>query len=215
MPVGYGMSETASFVTGYPSTTPRAVLRGGGHGYPLPGNEVRVHCPDTGAPVGPGIEGELLVRGVTLMEHYVKQTRDECFDTDGWYRTGDIGFYDDDGVVHWLGRRSEMIKTAGASVSPSEVEVQLQRLESIKLARVIGVPDDRQGQIVVLCVELQAGASVTADEITSFLGERLSSYKIPKHVVFFEREKMPMNGNGAKVQDTQLLDAVRQRLGAR
>ena len=149
------------------------------------------------------------------MEHYVKQARDQCFDADGWYRTGDIGFYDDDGVVHWLGRRSEMIKTAGASVSPSEVEVQLQRLESIKLARVIGVRDDRQGQIVVLCVELQAGASVTADEITSFLRERLSSYKIPKHVVFFEAEEMPMNGSGAKVQDAQLLDAVRQRLGAR
>jgi acyl-CoA synthetase (AMP-forming)/AMP-acid ligase II len=212
MPVGYGMSETSSFLTGLPWTTPRSVFRKGSYGRLLPGNELRVIDQETGRGLGPDEEGELIVRGPTLMEHYVKRARAECFDADGFYRTGDLGSYDEDGFVYWGGRRTEMIKTAGANVSPAEIEVQLHAYEPVKLARVIGVPDERRDEIAVLCVELKDGATATEDDIKTFLRERLASYKVPKRVLFFRDDEIPMNRSGTKVQHEQLLAVVQERL---
>ena len=213
MPVGYGLSETSSFFTGLPCTTPREVFRTGTYGRLLPGNELRVVEPETGRVLGPGQEGELIVRGPTVMEHYVKRTRAECFNEDGFYRTGDVGSYDDDGYVYWGGRRTEMIKSGGANVSPAEIEVQLQAYEPVKLAHALGVPDERRDEITVLCVELKEHATATEDDIKSFLGERLASYKVPRHVLFFGEDEIPMNGSRTKVQDEHLLAVVQERLG--
>ena len=105
-----------------------------------------------------------------------------------------------------------MIKTAGANVSPAEIEVQLQAYAPVKLARVVGIPDERRDEIVVLCVELQERAVATEGDITSFLRERLASYKVPKRVLIFAEDEIPMNGSGTKVQDEQLLAVVRERL---
>jgi len=214
MPVGYGMSETSSFLTGLPWTTPREVFRKGSYGRLLPGNELRVVDPETDRVLGANEEGELVVRGATLMEGYVKRTRAESFDVDGFYRTGDLGSYDDEGYVYWGGRRTEMIKTAGANVSPAEIEVQLHAYEPVKLARVIGVPDDRRDEIAVLCVALKDGAIATEEDIQSFLRERLASYKVPKRVLFFDEDEIPMNRSGTKVQHEQLLAVVQERLRA-
>jgi acyl-CoA synthetase (AMP-forming)/AMP-acid ligase II len=148
------------------------------------------------------------------MEHYVKRTRAECFDADGFYRTGDLGSYDDEGYVYWSGRGTEMIKTAGANVSPAEIEVQLHAYEPVKLARVIGVPDARRDEIAVLCVELKDGATASEEDIKSFLRERLASYKVPKRVLFFDDDEIPMNRSGTKVQHEQLLAVVQERLEA-
>jgi fatty-acyl-CoA synthase len=213
MPVGYGMSETSSFFTGLPHWAPRAVFRKGSYGRLLPGNELRVIDPETGTVLGPNEEGELIVRGPTLMEHYVKQTRAECFDADGFYHTGDIGFFDADGLVYWGGRRTEMIKTGGANVSPAEIELQLQAFEPVKLSRAVGIPDDERDEIVVLCVELKQGATATEAEVQAFLRDRLASYKVPKHVVFFADGGIPLNRSGTKVKDEGLITTVRQRLG--
>jgi acyl-CoA synthetase (AMP-forming)/AMP-acid ligase II len=213
MPVGYGMSETSSFFTGLPHTAPRDVFRTGTYGRLLPGNEMRVIDPDTGKALGPDQDGELVVRGPTLMEHYVKRTRAECFDADGYYHTGDIGRYDDHGFVYWAGRRTEMVKTAGANVSPAEIEVQLQAFEPVKLARAVGVPDDDRDEIVVLCVELKDGATATEGELKAFLRERIASYKVPRHVLFFSEGEIPMNNSRTKVKDDALVTEVAQRLG--
>ncbi|XVQ07635.1 class I adenylate-forming enzyme family protein [Spirillospora sp. CA-255316] len=213
MPVGYGSSETCSFLTGHPSTTPRELLRKGTYGRLLAGNELRVVDPETGRVLGPGEEGELAVRGPTLMEHYVKRTRAECFDADGFYRTGDLGSYDKDGYVRFGGRRTEVIKTGGANVSPAEIEVELQAYEPVRLARAVGLPDDRREEIVVLCVELKDGATATEDGIRSFLRERLASYKVPKRVLFFDEGEIPMNRGGTKVRNKALLALVQERIG--
>jgi acyl-CoA synthetase (AMP-forming)/AMP-acid ligase II len=212
MPVGYGLSETSSFVAGFPYTTPRQLLRQGSYGRLLPGNELRVVDPETGRVLGPNEEGELIVRGPTLMEHYIKRTRDESFDGDGFYHTGDLGSYDDDGCVYFGGRLTEMIKTGLANVSPAELEIQLQAFEPVKLARAIGVPDERRDEIVVLCVELKDGAMASEPDITAFLRERVASYKVPKRVLFFAEDEIPMNGSGTKVQNEALLALVQERL---
>ena len=115
--------------------------------------------------------------------------------------------------MYWGGRRTEMIKSGGANVSPAEIEVQLQAYEPVKLARALGVPDERRDEITVLCVELKEHATATEDDIKSFLGERLASYKVPRHVLFFGEDEIPMNGSRTKVQDEHLLAVVQERLG--
>ncbi|MHB1446341.1 MAG: class I adenylate-forming enzyme family protein [Acidimicrobiales bacterium] len=210
-PVAYGLSETASIFAGHGWDTPRAVMRES-TGRLLPGNRLRVVDPDTGARLGPGQDGELAVAGPTLMEHYVGRTRYECFDPDGFFHTGDAGFFDTEGYVHWTGRRTEMIKTAGANVSPAELEVALRAFGPLKLARVIGLPDPRLGQRVVLAAVVKEGEATSAEEIKAFLRERVSAYKVPKSVVFFSDGEVPMTGSDTKVRDADLLKLVGDRL---
>jgi acyl-CoA synthetase (AMP-forming)/AMP-acid ligase II len=211
MPVGYGLSETCAFFIAHPWDTPRELLRAS-MGRLLPGNELRIVDPDTGRMVAAGEDGEFAIRGPTLMQHYVKKTRDECFDQDGFFHTGDAGYYDEDEYVHWTGRRTEMIKTAGANVSPAEIEVQLRACPPVKLARVVGVPDPRLDQLVVLCVTLKDGASATEGDIQAFLRDRVASYKVPKRVLFFAEGEIPMTGSETKVRDQELLALVTERL---
>jgi acyl-CoA synthetase (AMP-forming)/AMP-acid ligase II len=211
MPVGYGLSETCAFFTAHASDAPKEQMKAS-IGRPLPGNEVRVVDPDTGEVLGVGATGELALRGPTLMEHYVGRTRAECFDADGFFHTGDLGHVDDEGFLHFDGRRTEMIKTGGANVSPAEIEVQLRACEPVKLARVVGVEDARLDQLVVLCVELKEGHDATADDIRAFLNERIAAYKVPKRVLFFADGEIPMTASRTKVRDDALLALVHDRL---
>jgi fatty-acyl-CoA synthase len=211
MPVGYGLSETCAFFAAHPSSALRELMKQS-IGRLLPGNELRIVDPATGRRRGPGEEGELALRGPTLMEHYVKRTRGECFDPDGFFHTGDLGFFDRDGFVHFTGRRTEMIKTGGANVSPAEIEVQLRACDPVKLARVVGVPDERLDQVVVLCVELKDGARATEDDIKAFLRARVATYKVPRRVLFFGEDEIPLTSSETKVKDEALLALVRERL---
>ncbi len=210
-PVGYGLTETGAFFCAHRYDAPRHQRRAS-MGRLLPGNRLRVVDPDRGTPLGPGREGELAVRGPTLMERYLGRHRDDCLDDDGFFRTGDAGSYDDAGWVRFAGRRSEVIKTGGANVSPAELEVALRAHPAVTLARAVGVDDDLRGQVVVLCVVAAAGSAVSAGDITSFLAERLAPYKLPRHVVFMEEGEMPMTASGTKVRDDRLRDVVRRRL---
>jgi acyl-CoA synthetase (AMP-forming)/AMP-acid ligase II len=211
MPVGYGLSETCAFFAAHASDTPRHLLAQS-IGRLLPGNELRVIDPETGEVRGPGDDGELTLRGPTLMEHYVGRTRRECFDADGFFATGDLGSYDTDGYVQFSGRRTEMIKRAGANISPAELEVQLRACEPVKLARVVGIDDDRLGQIVVLCVELRDGVTATAEELQAFLRGRVAPYKVPDRVLFFADGEIPMTTSATKVRDDALVALAQSRL---
>jgi acyl-CoA synthetase (AMP-forming)/AMP-acid ligase II len=211
MPVGWGMSETCAFVSAHPSDTPRERAKVG-HGALLPGARLRVVDPDTGRPLGVDEEGELCVSGATRMLGYLGRPPEACFDQDGYFHTGDAGHVSADGNVHWSGRRTEMIKTGGANVSPAEVEVALRACPPVKLSRVLGVPDPRLDQAVVACIVLRDGRAATADDVRAFLRERVAAYKVPKHVLFFEPHEMPMTGSDAKVRDDALLELVHARL---
>jgi acyl-CoA synthetase (AMP-forming)/AMP-acid ligase II len=163
MPVGYGLSETCAFFAGHPWDTPRDLTRQS-IGRLLPGNELRVVDPADGRVLGEGELGELAVKGPTLMRRYLGQEPAECFDADGFFHTGDAGYVDADGYLHFEGRRTEMIKTGGANVSPAELEVQLRACSPVKLSRVVGVPDPRLDQVVVASGVLKDRAEATPDE---------------------------------------------------
>jgi fatty-acyl-CoA synthase len=92
------------------------------------------------------------------------------------------------------------------------LEVQLRACEPVKLARVVGVADERLGQLVVLCVELKDGATATEDDLRAFLRERVAAYKVPKRVLFFADGEIPMTSSETKVRDEALLALVEARL---
>jgi acyl-CoA synthetase (AMP-forming)/AMP-acid ligase II len=213
MPVGYGLSETCAFVASHRSDTPRELARIG-HGRLLPGTRLRVVDPDTGAALGPEQDGELAVAGETLMLRYLGAEPEDCFDADGFLHTGDAGRVDAEGIVHWSGRRTEMIKTGGANVSPAEIEVALRACPAVKLSRVVGVPDERLGQVVAACVVRRHGAAIDEDGIRAFLRERVATYKVPRHVLFFAEGELPMTAGRTKVRDEGLVALVRDRLDA-
>lgn len=213
MPVGYGLSETCAFFVAHPSTTTRDVAKQS-MGHLLPGNQLRVVDPDTGAVLGAGELGELALKGPSLMRGYLGKEPSECFDADGFFHTGDAGYVDAGGFVHFEGRRTEMIKTGGANVSPAELEVQLRACAPVKLSRIVGVPDARLDELVVACIVLKDGAQATEDDIRSFLRERVAAYKVPKRVLFFDDGEIPMTKSATKVRDDALLALVQQRLAA-
>lgn len=211
MPVAYGMSETCASVVSHRWDTPREATRLS-TGRLLPGVRLRVVDPETGRALGPGEEGELALAGPTMMDRYLGRTRAETFDRDGFLRTGDVGHVDSAGNVCWTGRRTEMIKTGGANVSPAELEVALRAHRSVRRARVVGLPDDRLGEVVALCVEVGEDAGPTAEDLRAFLAERVAPYKVPRHVLFFAPGELPTTRSDVKVRDDQLIAIVVARL---
>jgi fatty-acyl-CoA synthase len=211
-PAGYGMSETCASVIVHRWDTPREVIAAS-TGRLLPGMRLRIVDPDTGDPLEQGLTGELALAGPMLLLHYLGKTPEETFDADGFLRTGDVGFVDDDGRVHWTGRRSEMIKTAGANVAPAELELALRTCRDVRRCRVVGLPDDRLGEIVTLCVELVDGSTATGDDLKAFLAERVAGYKVPREVVVFGEDELPTIASGAKVRDAELIALAAARLG--
>jgi acyl-CoA synthetase (AMP-forming)/AMP-acid ligase II len=214
MPVGYGLSETCAFFVTHWWDTPRELARAS-MGRLLPGNRLRVLDPATGAAQGVGDVGELAIAGPTLMRRYLGRAPEDCVDADGFFHTGDLGWVDADGYVHFEGRATEVIRTAGANVSPAEIEVQLRACPPVKLSRVVGVPDPRVDQLVVACVTLKDGAEASEADIQDFLRARVATYKVPKRVLFFPDGQIPMTDSDTKVRDEALLDLVRDRLGGR
>ena len=172
----YGMTETASqIVTLAPDDAIRKV---GSAGKPLTGAEVRVE-PD----------GEICVRGPSVSPGYLHRPP-----RDGWLRTGDLGYLDDEGYLYVLDRRDDLIISGGENVYPAEVEAVLVAHPAVAEAGVIGVPDAEWGRSVAAFVVPRPGAQVGVDDLVAFCRERLAAYKVPRHFAF--RDALPRNAAG-------------------
>jgi acyl-CoA synthetase (AMP-forming)/AMP-acid ligase II len=206
-----GMSETSgphtAAVTAENQTDLPAQLRGS-FGPPVAGMEHKIVDAETGDPLADGIEGEICVRGEGLMLGLHKKERAEVFDADGWYHTGDRGYFRD-GLLFFTGRLSEMIKTAGANVAPREVELTVAGLPGVKAAFVVGIPDAQRGQIVGCLVCPEEGEAIDASTITEQLGPLISAYKIPKRMLVLPYDDAPWLPSGKidKARVVELLDA--------
>jgi acyl-CoA synthetase (AMP-forming)/AMP-acid ligase II len=212
MPVGFGMSETCAIVLTHYWHNSRAEMEAS-TGRLLPGVRLRIVDPLTHEALGPNTDGELALSGPTVLDHYLGMSREETLVADGFLPTGDMGFVDDAGEVHWTGRRTEVIKTAGANVSPAELEFKLRAHPGLTRTKVLGLPDERLGEVVVLCAEPVDGVEVTSEELLEFLGERVARYKLPRHIVFFAPGEMPATASDTKVRDADLATLVAERLG--
>jgi acyl-CoA synthetase (AMP-forming)/AMP-acid ligase II len=206
----YGLSETFTIISSSPADTPPAE-RDGNEGAILPGNVVRIVDRETGEPLPGGRPGEIRVKGPTLMTGYLKVAPEEVFDTDGFFPTGDAGFVDGDGKLHWVGRTNDLIKTGGANVSPVEIETELLHHPDLHSALAVGVPHETLGEVVVVCAVAQSGRDVDEAGVREFLRGRIASYKIPRHVLFFEDHELSMTGN-AKIRSEDLRRLAAERL---
>ena len=171
-------------------------------GRPLEGTEVKVLDFD-GTPLPIESVGEIAVRGPGVMRGYYRQPGEtsQSFDEDGYFLTGDLGMIDDEGFLHIVGRRKEMIIRGGFNVYPREVEDRLHAHPAVLDVAVVGQPHEVLGEVACACIVLVEGAIVTGDEIKEFCREVLADYKIPDLVRFLD--SFPMTGSG-KVRRVEL-----------
>ncbi|RAV03368.1 class I adenylate-forming enzyme family protein [Mycolicibacter senuensis] len=187
-----GMTETGGPVLLSADVTDQPEHRRGSFGRPAPGFECRIR------------DGELLVRGRHLMQRYHKRSREECFDADGWFATGDLVRTDADGFYYYQGRRDALIKTAGVNVSPVEVERALAKVTGGAVAHVVGLPDADRGQLVAAVVVAQ-DADLDLASLPELLKPELSAYKIPRRFAAIPAAELPLLTSG-KVDRRRLVE---------
>jgi acyl-CoA synthetase (AMP-forming)/AMP-acid ligase II len=185
-PSALGMTETLGPHTiGDHDELLRPAQRGS-FGKPVPGIEHRIVDLLTGEDSAPGELGELWLRGSSMMLGLHKRERDEVFTADGWYRSGDAGYFDDDGHFYFKGRMGEQIKSSGVNVTPREVELVLEEQPEVQMAIVMGVPHPQRGEDVAAAVVLTPGTRVVTDTLRARVKNELASYKVPRHMALLE-----------------------------
>jgi acyl-CoA synthetase (AMP-forming)/AMP-acid ligase II len=192
-----GMTEAGSVCLVDEDESEQPEHRRGSFGRPAPGLEARVRR-DDGSEAGAGEVGELYLRGPFLMEGYDGRERHQTFDHDDWFHTGDLVTRDDDGLFYFRGRGSDMIKTAGANVSPREVEAAILEVSGL-VSHVLGIDDEARGQVVAALVRAPVSASadhVDVDDLRARLRGRLSAYKVPRTIVVVPDREVPMMSSG-------------------
>jgi acyl-CoA synthetase (AMP-forming)/AMP-acid ligase II len=179
-------------------------------GAPLPEVEVKV-VDDKDAELPRGEAGELLVRGYTVMRGYFEapERTAEVITADGWLRTGDIAVIRDDGYITITDRKKDVFIVGGFNAYPAEIENSMSRLPGVAQVAVIGVPDERLGEVGVAFVVLAREATLDAASIVSWCRENLANYKVPRAV--YISESLPMNASGKVLKHELREQLVRQR----
>lgn len=157
--------------------------------------DYKVVDPETGEELDDGQVGEFCVRGFGLMDGLYKREREEVFDADGFYHTGDRGYLED-GHIWFRGRYTEMVKSGGANVAPIEVEQALLSLRGVRLAYVFGVPDPEKGEVVVAVVVPDDGVELEPDELRRELNTQISAYKVPVKWCISGESEIPSLASG-------------------
>lgn len=189
---GWGLTETAGFVTLTEPGDEMDVLRAT-EGRVYPGFEVATVA--DGELLPDGDEGEIVVRGDGVLERFIADAHNEDAFVDGeWVRTGDMGFLDEDGRLRLQGRKKNMFISGGYNVYPPEIENVLEDHDAVQAAIVIGVPDDKWGQVGHAFVMPVEGEAVSEAELEAFVGERLADYKQPQQ--YTVRQELPQTGIG-------------------
>ncbi|MFC5973490.1 class I adenylate-forming enzyme family protein [Halomarina salina] len=171
-------------------------------GKPIVNVTVKVVDED-GEEVEQGEIGRIAYKGPTAFREYLgmPEKTAEVFDDEGYFVSGDLVYRDEEGFVYFVGRADDMIITGGENVHPAEIEEVLHEHAAISEAAVVGVPDETWGERVKAVVVLEDGATLTAEEVTSFVDERLADFKKPREVQFLD--ELPRNPTG-KVVKAQL-----------
>ena len=196
---GWGMSE-GSPINCNPLDGPR---KPGTVGPMLPRTEIDIVDLETGTKVLPqGERGEIRVRGPQFIKGYRNRPQEnaESF-RDGWFYTGDIGVFDEDGYLSLVDRKKEMILVGGYNVYPREIDEVLQRHPAVMEAAAVGIPDDFRGETVKACVALNPGAEVSEEELLAHCRDHLVKYKLP--TVFEFHDALPKTGP-AKIDKLKL-----------
>jgi len=165
--------------------------------------DVKIVDPETGENVGPNEQGEICCRGYNVMKGYYKmpEMTEKAIDKDGWLHSGDLATVDEEGYYRITGRIKDMIIRGGENIYPREIEEFLYTIEGIKDAQVIGIPDEKYGEIVGAFVVLNEASKLTPEDIRDFSITKIARYKVPKHI--FIVDEYPLTASG-KVQKFKL-----------
>jgi HIP---CoA ligase len=190
---GYGLTEAGTATSTSPGDDPETIATTVGR--PRPGFELRL-VDEEARDVPVGRIGEIHLRGGSVMSHYLDDPDSTAavLSADGWLRTGDLGVLDPAGNLRIVGRTKDMYIVGGFNAYPAEIENVLIAHPAVQQAAVIGVPDDRLGEVGMAFVVQVPGSSASAPEIISWCRERLANYKAPRHVEFVD--ELPLNATG-------------------
>jgi len=206
----YGMTETAVVIASNPL---RGKRKPGSVGLPIPGVEVKI-VDDEDNPLPVNEVGEIVVRGPNVMKGYWNrpQETEEAF-RNGWFHTGDLGKIDEEGYLHIVGRKKEMIISGGFKVFPREVEEVLHTHPKVKEVAVVGIPDPVRGESVKAYIVLKDGATATEKELDEFCRNNLAAFKVPRIYEFVSTIPRTPSGkilnrllSQAKVKDLMIPD---------
>ncbi|MDH3535211.1 MAG: malonyl-CoA synthase [Gammaproteobacteria bacterium] len=195
----YGMTET-NMNTSNPYSGERRV---GSVGLPLPGVEIRVTDPESGAELDRGETGMIEVRGPNVFVGYWRKPEKtaEELRADGFFVTGDMGMVDADGYLHILGREKDLVISGGYNIYPKQIETEIDALDGVVESAVFGIPDADLGEVVAAAVVLEPGAALDQAQLIGALHSGLARFKLPRKVVFID--ELPRNAMG-KVQKNSL-----------
>jgi len=213
----YGLSEcaglsTATFLDDHIDKTATTV------GKPFPSCRVRIVSVDTLEDAQPGETGEIWLHdslpGSCVGKGYFEmpEQTQAAITMEGWFRTGDIGSLDDDGYLRLRGRIKDMYIVGGFNVYPAEIEAVLHSHPKIRMAQVVGVPDERLGEVGCACIQLEPGALLDEGEVIAFCGERMANFKVPRFVKFLRDCDFPLTSSG-KIRKIELRERVVDELG--
>jgi len=195
---GYGLTEAAPNVLCLPPED--ATRRRGSAGRPYPHVDTALRAPETGRLLDGPATGELVVRGPNVFPGYWRnpEATTAAF-ADGWLLTGDVAERDGDGYYRIVGRLKDMVISGGENVYPAEIEDVLHAHPAVAEAAVIGVPDERWGEVCLAFVVLRPGADADADELLAHCRNHLARFKVPKAVHFVEA--LPRSGMNKVLKD--------------
>jgi acyl-CoA synthetase (AMP-forming)/AMP-acid ligase II len=183
----FGMSECGGSVAMCNPDDPLP-LRSECSGKALPGIDIEVRDPETGMTLAHDEPGEIVARGRGVFSGYYNdpEKTEAAFWEGGWFRTGDLGVLDAEGRVTFRGRLKDMLKVGGENVAAVEIEGYLALHPAVKLAQVVGLPDEKYGEVPVAFIELLPDAAATEAEMIEFCRGEIASFKVPRHVRFVE-----------------------------
>lgn len=206
---GYGMTEaTASSTVTRPDDPLSRLISTNGRlrdiGIAAPADNdgklvnYRVVDTETGETLPPGSMGELRMRGFGVTRGYYNKPVEtaEAFDSEGWFRTGDLGTLDEDGYLTLKGRTKESYRCGGELVLPLEVETALAAHPAVNEVHVVAIPDQRMGEVGVACVVRADDTHVDEQELIDLCKQNLARFKVPKHILFFRLEDIPTTPTG-------------------
>ncbi len=194
MSQGFGMTESASAVTFLEAEL--AIDKLGSCGKATLLSEIRLRNDDGKVIHEPGVKGEICMRGDNITPGYWNQPDASrvALDAEGWFRSGDIGYFDADGFLYVCDRLKDMVISGGENIYPAEIENILYAHPAVFEVSIVGAPDVKWGERAVAFVACRPGMSLTLDELQAFAGERLARYKLPRELRLVEA--LPRNSNG-------------------
>ncbi|MDD3250265.1 MAG: AMP-binding protein [Smithellaceae bacterium] len=205
----YGATENTAFAT----TTPwGGKVKVGTVGLPLPNTDIKIVDVDTGTRELPVREhGEICIKGPQVMTGYYKKPEETANSLrDGWFYTGDIGYFDEEGYLTISDRKKDVIVASGFNIFPKEIDELLFEHPRINEACCIGIPDEYRGETVKAYIVVKPGETLTKQEVVAFCKERMTAYKVPTEVEFIG--ELPKSAIG-KIMRRELRDLDREKRG--